>query len=764
MLALALPPRLVANTGDSGRDGVGNLIWKTNFDGTVLHQDYDARNRLLRTTDHTHSLLLREFTYTATGRVQSSRDSDGETFFRYDDFDRLQEKRREGWGTVRYRYSPGGRLLSMQVEVADEYWEVLYGYDGAGRLAMGRIERFGLSVDYRRDRAGNLVHITYGNGLEADQDCDSRQRLSRLRWSRAREDWATFDYTINGASQRTTLVETWPTIEHAIPDFHWVYDSLGRLGQEQAKEAGHVDYIYDAVGNRQMRRSTITGVPGQDLRYDSNDRINSDADLRNENPNFDRNGSEIRSAGGTVISQYDSEQHLVERHWADRAVSVGYDAQGHRIARKVIALKPDGTRVQVSHRRYLVDDQNPTGYAQVVAEVDQGDEGSWRVRSVGFWGEGYIAVALRDPSRGVEEWEVRYALNDGHGSVRLEVGQEGEVLGGTTFDAYGIPIRRVETADSEPRWAALAAAKSRSVDTWRGYAGEEWDEELGLYYLRARYLDPTQGRFLTMDSYEGQAADPRSLHKYGYCQGDPINRVDPGGNADYTLTSFVTASAIAGGLGTLDGYLATRGQASGGQLAGAFVAGTFVGAGGYLVAPLFLSAGVGGKIALYSFGAAAGFVGVGKALSEQNPQLAIYRAVVLCAFASLAASGEGNVRVYRVEGTPNTRILVGDAGEVVVSGGEKTLFLNFGQRARAEEFLVQRKEQNMPGATIKSYEIPKSYLEEIRSTAVDEESAGRFPTLPIRVDTTKALDQFGLRAGQIETMISQIVQGSGRVE
>lgn len=62
------------------------------------------------------------------------------------------------------------------------------------------------------------------------------------------------------------------------------------------------------------------------------------------------------------------------------------------------------------------------------------------------------------------------------------------------------------------------------------YAGEQYDPDLGLYYNRARYLNTGTGRFWSQDSYEGNAPDPASLHKYLYANCDPANRIDPSGN------------------------------------------------------------------------------------------------------------------------------------------------------------------------------------------------------------------------------------------
>jgi RHS repeat-associated protein len=62
------------------------------------------------------------------------------------------------------------------------------------------------------------------------------------------------------------------------------------------------------------------------------------------------------------------------------------------------------------------------------------------------------------------------------------------------------------------------------------YRGEQYDSDLGLYYLRARYYNPNTGRFLSRDQERGKATNPASLHKYLYADGDPVNAADPTGN------------------------------------------------------------------------------------------------------------------------------------------------------------------------------------------------------------------------------------------
>ena len=61
------------------------------------------------------------------------------------------------------------------------------------------------------------------------------------------------------------------------------------------------------------------------------------------------------------------------------------------------------------------------------------------------------------------------------------------------------------------------------------YRGEQYDPDLALYYLRARYYNPATGRFMSRDPLDGLPWDPKTLHKYLYVGSDPVNYVDPRG-------------------------------------------------------------------------------------------------------------------------------------------------------------------------------------------------------------------------------------------
>lgn len=65
---------------------------------------------------------------------------------------------------------------------------------------------------------------------------------------------------------------------------------------------------------------------------------------------------------------------------------------------------------------------------------------------------------------------------------------------------------------------------------------------------------------------------------------------------------------------------------------------------------------------------------------------------------------KGEVTVYRVEGTPNKRLFIDDDGDVTILGNT-TLYLNFGSKKRAIQYLQQKIERGLSGAEIKQFRV-----------------------------------------------------------
>jgi RHS repeat-associated protein len=182
------------------------------------------------------------------------------------------------------------------------------------------------------------------------------------------------------------------------------------------------------------------------------------------------------------------------------------------------------------------------------------------------------------------------------------------------------------------------------------FTGEEFDADLGLYHLRARYHNPDTGRFWTQDGFEGFGGDPASLHKYAYCGNNPVNARDPGGEMSI---GEVSHSMVIGGMSSvmLGGITRALGAASGGaglmetlesatsETADEFLSGALGGAAGYGV----------GKAAFWAAGRAAPW------LLQRTPaavQMAFTRAATSASRAwSQAEAAWAKLEAEMVQGT-----------------------------------------------------------------------------------------------------------------
>jgi len=460
-------------------DAVGNLASATNFSGKTTTYTYDAMDRLTgKLPDPSLGQPSVAYTYTPTGQRASMTDASGTTTYTYDQRDRLGVKATPQ-GTLTYTYDAAGNLLSMQSNHTDGV-SGSYTYDNANRLKTVVDDRLASgTTNYTYDAAGNLANNLYPNGVQSAYSYNNVNRLTNLVVSKT-ANLASYAYTLGPAGNRLAVTElSGRTVNYA-------YDALYRLTNETITGApvadnGAISYTYDAVGNRLSRTSTLAAVPSDTSTYDSNDRRTGDT--------YDANGDLIASGGTTYA--YDFEDRLTSVNGG--AVAVVYDGDGNRVAETAGGVTT----------RYLIDDLNPSGRAQVVEEV----VGGAVQRAYTY---GHALISQRQLLGGI--WTASFYGYDGHGNVRFLTDSAGAVSDTYDFDAFGNLIR------------ATGSTPNNYL-----FTGEQRDPNIGFYYLRARYYSPDQGRFATMDTYDGRIFEPLTLHKYLYTHGDPVNNIDPSG-------------------------------------------------------------------------------------------------------------------------------------------------------------------------------------------------------------------------------------------
>ena len=390
-------------------------------------------------------------------------------------------------GTLNYTYDLAGNVASIYSSSLNGA-SMAYTYDTLNRLSTvvdNNLPAGSNTTIYAYDTASNLVTVTYPNKLQSTIQYDSLNRLTSLNTATQNSSAvAGYSYTLGATGSRIGATEqTGRTLT-------WNYDGIYRLTSEAVSQDpsggnGEVDYTLDPVGNRTSANSSLPGVQSVTLNS-----FNLDDWLSPET--YDANGNTLTTGGKTFA--YDSENHLVSMNGG--AVTMIYDAFGNRVSKTVGNVTT----------KYLVeDDVNPTGLPQVFEESVNGV-----LQRTYTYGLQRISENQQIRERG------RPASTATTARKRTPVDQPaGGVTDTYDYDAFGNLLN--STGPTPNNYL---------------YRGEQYDSDLGLYYLRARYYNPATGRFMSRDLLGGKTFAPKSLHKYLYASGDPVNRIDPRGRID----------------------------------------------------------------------------------------------------------------------------------------------------------------------------------------------------------------------------------------
>lgn len=522
--------RLVSYTDPEGRtetytyDCNSNLTKTVDKNGNTLKNTYDNKNRLTERTakeKKTGKETVHTYRYNAYGDVTVQDD----TQFVYGDVSgqvtKETTKLTKNKDVVKnYTYDSKGNKSTFSVKAGeDTKLSLSYEYDGSSRLISVKDSEGKQAVSYTYDTEGSLSERQAANGLKTTYGYDYQNRLTSMTNETGKGVVSKYSSTYLKNGQKAEEVSTVmdKNGKSTKKTAAYTYDMLGRITRETKTGREDISYTYDANNNR--KQMTI-GNKTTAYQYNKNDELLRTDTLHTDTEKNDvviykndKNGNQLATVNRSeipaeakdtsyidvdvtlgdnqlndnVVNHYNALNQLTETLTKNYKVSFTYDAEGLRTGKTVNGEKTV----------YVWDGE------QVVMELSKG--GAVQKRYI----RGNDLVYA---DKG-ENTEKTYYVTDMHGNVVQLLDESGNVTKTYEYDSFGNEVKP-EKKDENP---------------YR-YCGEYYDKETEEVYLRARYYEPSVGRFITRDTYTGESDEPLSLHLYTYCENDGVNAWDPSGH------------------------------------------------------------------------------------------------------------------------------------------------------------------------------------------------------------------------------------------
>ncbi|MNO32897.1 tRNA(Glu)-specific nuclease WapA precursor [compost metagenome] len=298
----------------------------------------------------------------------------------------------------------------------------------------------------------------------------------------------------------------------------YTYDALNRISTVQNKKGSIVlssyTYLYDNNGNRTSVTEVLNNGSRKTTTYEY-DKLNRLCTITRPN------------GGGTTSYMYDLQgnRQIVSDTAANQSefsnISYTYDLKNTLIGvtkdngSTTIDYLPNGLRYQKTTANVKTQ-YNYNGNGEVISESKSNGQKANYIR-------GDRLLVKKDITTAKDY----YYLYNGQGDVVQIVDTNGTVVNSYSYDVWG-----------------NIANQTEGISNSFKYAGEIYDQETGLYYLRARYYDPSIGRFINEDTVEGQIDNPLSLNLYTYVHNNPLRYTDFSGHIPTPIEAAVMAGNI----------------------------------------------------------------------------------------------------------------------------------------------------------------------------------------------------------------------------
>jgi RHS repeat-associated protein len=493
---------------------IGQVIKTHDFNGSIITYEYDLEKHLSAKNYVTEGHRL-EVSRTKSGRIETVIDNRGTTHYTYNEQGQIVKRIEPDNTQISYTYD---KLTGKVKTVTSPSGTTTYLYNGLSLLS-AVVDHNNNQTTYEYDVVGNLTKIIRPNSTVQTYKYDNLNRQILIENKQINGTvLASYAYSYDQVGNIETVTEL------NGRQVSYKYDELNRLVQESIIDPLNgnrtISYAFDSIGNRISKNDSIQGLITYN--YDANDRLLSEAKSGVvKTYTYDQNGNLLTSQSSTNLTNYkwNSENQLtsidINQAGGSKHIDYQYDINGIRVAQNV-----DGQET-----KYLIDEVRK--YAMVAEEYNSSSRKSY------VYGDKLVSQE--------QLGNTSYYSYDNQSGIRQLMNSQGNLTDSYSYSAYGELIQSIGTTSNSYL-----------------YRGEQFDQNTNLQYLRARYYDPTVGRFSTVDPLEGSLSNPVERHRYMYGNDNPISYSDPSGKFSiseiaYTIAVFDIIAASASSVQAISG-------------------------------------------------------------------------------------------------------------------------------------------------------------------------------------------------------------------
>jgi RHS repeat-associated protein len=603
------------NVSEAWFDALGRKLFDYNIgnpgDSVVMQTGYTYNNNgqvlIITRNDNTKE----KYTYNNLGQVA-----------RVDYYEATENTADDSDDYIEYAYNDNGQLDLSSVYHSSSVESTDYGYDAKGRLDQiteGSLASGGILVDYDYDNADRIVEIRYtkeNSVRHLGYDYDDYGRIWKITLQIGSGPINTVREYIYQACGELDYIKNYRNFENDMSDYIKIACDINDAGlTEKITYTDHedggtgvikeqYDLVYDKRGY--ITDETIytnyssAQTVNKSFVYDEIGRLTSaTVDSQTTSYTYDNVGNRLSMNDGTDVLGYNYNQfnQLLNVTKNNNAyLSYGYDNRGNQTSEvfedylSVTIGQTTTTYDRTTAFDYdlmnqlgilststpVADAQGNVTYSQVSTTNTYNAAGQ-RVKrfengkTTKYYYSGSAILFTTDVNNLLQTENIldlggsivasqRFDVDqnpntpdpyagdyffynyDCRGSTASVIAPNGTLTTGYAYDEYGNQTR-------------VGAVDFLNDVTFTGSVS---DTASGLQYMNARFYNPSTGRFLSQDTYTGNAYDPWTQHLYAYCGNNPVNMIDPTGHFFNLIAGAIGAAvgaAIGAGITLVGDYL-----------------------------------------------------------------------------------------------------------------------------------------------------------------------------------------------------------------